>query len=351
MPGIIGSSLGDAIAKAGAAIGNSFSAPAELQFKYKIEEEKEARELAKAKALKQFDDELAETKELRDAQSMTRIRARAQEIGARRAAEQEDRDVASLVATQGKVTGDKSPTASPDELRALLRDPANRETYRKAGIIGRESSRDPRLQQQDDLLEAAGTVGASSRVLKSLEEARKATLAEIKEENNQTVANQRHEQLLAQNERLGEQFRALLPIKQQEADAKTTAAKNPRSAADPNKPATTADLQRQITAAQNQIASELGVERSKVNEEMASLRRKAEKGDARAKATIERVAPIVGELRAAEQRMLDFKRVPSSSSSATPTAAPASTPAAPASKPGNNKKPGTPRDYSNLWTQ
>jgi hypothetical protein len=124
-----------------------------------------------------------------------------------------------------------------------------------------------------------------------------------------------------------------------EADAKRLEAfvaranRPPAPVTDPStRPATTADLQRQVTAAQNTLAIELGVPRNDINSGLAALKRRAERGDAAAKTRLDEIAPFVQELSDANRRMLDFKR--------------------PSPAAGDGQRTGgtnAPRDYSNLW--
>lgn len=86
-----------------------------------------------------------------------------------------------------------------------------------------------------------------------------------------------------------------------------------------DKPANTADIQRQIDAARQRIARELDVNKNDLNAEIGSLRRKAANGDQRAKEKLDRIEGTLRELEAAEDRMLQYKtRKQPKSDSATP---------------------------------
>ena len=73
------------------------------------------------------------------------------------------------------------------------------------------------------------------------------------------------------------------------------------------KPATTADLQRKINAARDNLADELGVEKNRVSGELARLKKKANEGDAQAKARLERATPFDDEMKTARRQLLEFK--------------------------------------------
>jgi hypothetical protein len=179
-----------------------------------------------------------------------------------------------------------------------------------------------RLQRAEDEYSAATRIGAHSTVLESFDKKRARVLEEIRLENSEKRSDQRHQEVMAQQERLGKQFETTSRISQQNADANTTRANRPAggSASDPNKPATTADMQRQINAAKDDIALELGVPKNDVNTAVATLKRRAERGDQRAKAQLDSIQPFLDELQGANERMRQFKRSdePKSDSSAKP---------------------------------
>lgn len=129
------------------------------------------------------------------------------------------RDVGVLQGKAAQVEGD-SPVMSKEEMLKLIKEnPEYREVYRKAGLIG-EDKMDPRLRRADDEERAAREVGVSSSVLESYRKAKSDTLAIIKQENRDARDD-------AKEERRGKEFAALLPIRQQQADAGTTRANKP----------------------------------------------------------------------------------------------------------------------------
>ena len=310
MSGLIWAGIGKGIADAGSTFGN-------MMYKGIESEESDKRAMQRAEALERLKEQMIEERAQKDAAKAVEVDARAAQIADLRAGRQLNTDIKGLINKQAQIGGD-APAASEDEIRKLIEEnPQYREVYRQAGYIDKAPSRnEQRLQNVEDQVQAARELGASSTLLKSYQETKKSVLEEIKAENLEKRNEQRHQETMSQNERLSKQFEVTSRIAQQNADARTTAAERPRSAGtDPtNKPATTADLQRQITAAQNSLATELGVSKNDVNAEVASIKKKAANGNAQAKATLERIQPFLDEYGSANQRMLEFKRSSPSSS-------------------------------------
>lgn len=369
MAGIIGSALGDSIAKAGSAFGNYYTGLADMGFKRLMSEEQDARldkraeaadqrAAARAEALERLKEQLIEERAQRDAEKAVQVTERAGTIANTREAGAFDR----LAASSAEAGEQGDIALSREQLQSISKgNPSIGKQYRDMGLISSNmplTRNEQRLQNAEDEIQAARELGAGSTLLKSYQDTKRSVLDEIRLENADRVAEQRHQATLAAIGERGRQFDEKKPILQQQADAGTTRANaattsagaavtsagaavtranRPPSAggaADPNRPATTADIQRQVTAAQNSLATELGVSKNDVNAELASLKRKA-KTNPQAQATLDRVQPIVEELNAANRRMLDFKRVPSS----TPSPAPAAS--APASAPRSSNNPST----------
>lgn len=311
-------------------------------------EERQAQErAAESRKASQIADETARKREEERAARDQEAAAREQEQLSGAAAKVRENNAASASIPQrrsvGKGTITQAPQASDQEIQDLIKaNPQAYDLYEKAGLIekaqmrdpnAKEKAVDPRLQRTEDEYNAAVSIGAHSSVLESFDKKRARVLDEIRLENQEKRDRARADLENRREDRRSNEFASLLPIRQQQADASTTNANRPRggggAGADPNKPATTADMQRQVTAAENQLATELGVAKKDVNEEIRILRKRADAGNAQAKATLDRVTPMINELSSANRRMLDFKR-PSSSSSAGSTSS------------GR-------RDYSNLW--
>lgn len=336
--GLIWAGLGRGLAEAGSTIGGAYMKDAEeesrLQRELKLEELKEQRKIER--------DERDKKNRMEEAE---RASSMADALGASRRATGLDK----LVASSAQAGEEGDIPLSKEQLQALIKsDPALAKQYQGMGLIDSAmplSRNQERMQRAEDEYSSAIKIGAHSSVLESLDKKRKAVLDEIKEENKTEREErrdaardrrdeQRHQENLAQQERLGRQFQTTSRIMQQNADANTTRANNPRSGADPNKPATTADIQRQITAATDDMALELGVPKSEVNNEIASLKKKADRGDAKAKSKLETIQPFIDEVKEARDRMRQFKR-PERSDDSEPAPAPA--PARTASQSGNNR--------------
>lgn len=309
MSGLILAGIGKGIADAGSSFGN-------MMFKGIESEEADKRAMQRAEALERLKEQMIEERAQKDAAKAVEVDARATKIAEGRAVRQLDTDIKGLIGKQAQIGG-SAPAASEEEIRKLIEEnPQYREIYRQAGYIDKAPTKnEQRLQNVEDQVQAARELGASSTLLKSYQETKKSVLEEIKAENVEKRNEQRHQETLAQNERLAKQFEVTSRIAQQNADSNTTRANRPPSgAADPNKPATTADLQRQITAAQNSLATELGVPKNDVNSEVASIKKKAAAGNAQAKATLERIQPFLDEYGDANRRMMEFKRSSTGSS-------------------------------------
>lgn len=317
--GLILSGLGQGIANAGQSVGS-------FMFKGIESELNDERALQKAAALERLKEQMIEERAQKDAAKALEVDSRATRIGEDRAGKLLQADAGKLAANAGLIGG-AAPAMTEEEMKAHLESlsPSERKALEGTGLISRALGRnEQRLQSAEDQIQAARELGASSTLLKSYQDSKKSVLEEIKAENTEKRNEQRHQETMAQQERLSKQFQVTAGIMQQNADSnRIRAEKPPSGAADPNKPATTADLQRQITAAQNSLATELGVAKNDVNAEIASLKKKAANGNAKAQATLDGVQPYLDELSSANKRMLEFKRASPGSSGAAPTPAPA----------------------------
>ena len=310
--GLIWAGIGKGIADAGSTYGS-------MLFKSAEAEADDERAIKKAEALEKLKLKLEEDRATRDAVKAVEIDARATQVGEQRAATRMASDVSKLSANAQDMAG-ASPAATPEEMEAHLKSltPEQRNLVAKTGLVGRAVTRnEERIASADDSIAAARDLGASSSVLKSYQDAKRSVLDEIKEENRDRRSAEAEEgrdrRAAASEERRAREFQALLPVRQQQADAASTRAERGGSSSD--KPATTADIQRQVTAAQNGLATELGVSKNDVNAEIASLKKRADAGNAKAKETLSRIQPMVEEYNAANRRMLDFKRTSSGVSS------------------------------------
>lgn len=344
MSGFIWSALGNAVANSGSSVAGMMMRDIEDQRRVEAEDRREAsalRRMEEADRLKtERERTAAEDLQQRIIRDQAAARTRAGEMARTREEQQLEADAARLAAASGSIAGD-APSTSAEQFKEMLRkDPSLRDQFAKTGLVGRNLTASEReFQEAKDLGEAAMAVGAHSSVINAYSKLRSDVLEKIRDENRAERDRRRDDRADAREERLGQQFTQTLGVMQQNADSNRIRADRPPSgAADPNKPATTADLQRQITAAQNSLALELGVSKNDVNAEVSSLKRKADKGDAKAKERLDTIQPFLDELKDANDRMTQFKR--NKPGGNTPTAAPA---------PSNSPSQSGTRNYSNLW--
>lgn len=276
MSGLIWAGIGKGIADAGSTYGNAM-------FKVAESELADQRALQRAEALERLKESMLEERAQKDAAKAVDVESRATKIGEERAAKQLTTDVGKLSGIAQRVEGD-SPAATDEDFRKLIEEnPQYREVYRKAGLIERGMTRnEQRMQAAEDSVQAARELGASSTLLKSYQDTKKSVLDAIKEENREKRDEQRHTETMAQQDRLSKQFEALMPIRQQQADAATTragaavtSANRPRSGTDSgDKPITGVDLERAAKAAEKALALELGVPVKDLQSEVARLRKR-----------------------------------------------------------------------------
>lgn len=355
MSGLIWAGLGKGIADAGTALGNSW-------FKSIEEDLREQRLMDREERRFKLKEEADERKLQREAEERAnmalRVSERAEAMPAQRAATTLTKDAGRLATSSEQAGAEGDITISEEQLRDLVKnDPKLRESYRKSGLIeGNADDRiDPRLRRANDEEQAARELGAKPTMIEAYAKAKKDTLAQIVQEqredrqdrrdaSNREDAERRHAQTnrrLDQTDRkmdmLGAHWDRTDKARQQQADAATTRAdRGPagRSSNSDDKPATTADLQRQINASENEIARQLGVSKTDVNSRLAALRRQADRGDTNAQKTLEELAPKLDQLSASNERMMNFKRERNET---------------PRSGSSSSTSPQTKRDYSNLW--
>lgn len=327
MSGLIWAGIGKGIADAGQSFASAGMKQLEMDRQDEREALREQRLLERQEALDRLradrEEAKAEALKQRVITETEAVGVKAAEIGAARDVAQGEKDIKGLINRQSQIAGD-APAVSEEEVRKLIEEnPQYKDIYRKAGYIDKElTANQKRLQRVEDESAAALQIGAHSSVIDAYAKKRKDVLEQIREENREKRDDQRHTETMAQQQRLSDQFNALLPIRQQQADASTTkagaavtSANRPVSgASDPNKPATTADLSRQVTAAKNLLAGELGVPTKDVEAEIRTIRKRADAGNAGAKSTLERLQPMITDYNDANQRMLNFKRASPSSS-------------------------------------
>lgn len=272
--GLILAGLGKGIADAGSTYGNAM-------FKAAESEMADQRALQRAEALERLKESMLEERAQKDAAKAVEVESRATKIGEERAAKQLTTDAGKLAANAATMQGD-SPAMTQDEMKAHLESlsPSERKAIEGTGLISRSMSRnESRLQAAEDQVQAAREMGANSTLLKSYQETKKSVLDDIKEENRDRRAAEAEEgrdrRAAAAEDRRSREFQALLPIRQQGADAATTRANRPASGgADSNKPITGVDLERSAKAAEKALALELGVPVKDLQSEVARLKKR-----------------------------------------------------------------------------
>ena len=191
------------IADAGAAYAGGMMKGAEYQMKEQLDEDRERR---------------AEERKTRNEESLKqRIISESEQVQ-QRAAEAPTKRAASETASKlREMSPNPEDVTSEAELAKYMKEnPSYREGLQRAGLIGADKM-DPRLRASSDRAEAAMSIGAHSSVIEAYSKERDSVLKEIKEEN----AVKRSEQT---EERRSKEFQALLPIRQQTADAASTRA-------------------------------------------------------------------------------------------------------------------------------
>jgi hypothetical protein len=336
MKGLILAGIGKGIADAGQTVSNFMVKDIEDKRKEMLdalrEERQAARELAR-------DDRLSEREAERETRKIERETATAEALKKRVAGESVQieslaadapirRDAAAVSRLGAQVEGE-SPVMEQSEIEKLIREnPQYREVYRKAGLIG-EDKMDPRLRAAEDQATAALEIGAHSSVIDAYSKKRRDVLEQIRLDNTATRSEQQHTAQMAAITERGRQFDERKPILQQAADARTTSAgaavtranRPPSSGGGSggDKPATTADMQRQINAANDDIATLLGTTTREMNQKLERTKSRADGGDAQAIAKMKEIQPYLDAKKTLNQRMREFKSPSEDGSTGSPS--------------------------------
>lgn len=302
--GLIWAALGKGIADAGSTFSNAMMQDIQDRRKTELEALREQRKM-----------DMDEAREERKAQQLLgeseRAYAKADQIGMGRTVDAVQRAGSSMA-------GD-APVASREEVeQAIAANPSARRLYEEAGVLPKLNEDQSEYQRASDLVQGATETGASSTTLKALQEQRTAVLQRIKEEN-------RHTEVIGKLDERKRQFDEKMPIEQQKADAQTTAAGAAKTRADKyvpggggsggsrgtstgDKPATTADLQRKVENAKDQIVSVIGGKKADLFDTLAVLQRKASRGDEKAQARLQEIEPAMQLFKRASSELQSFKR-------------------------------------------
>jgi hypothetical protein len=228
MSGLIWAGIGKGIADAGSTFGNYMAKDIESRMQSEREAQREERLLARQEALDRIkadrEEAKAEALKQRVITESEAVGVKATEIGTRREGRAFDK-----LAESSAAAGEQGDVAlSKEQLQKLAKDdPTLGEQYKKMGLI--ESSmpltaNQKRLQRAEDEAQAASDIGAHSSVIDAYSKKRDSVLAQIREENKVEADRRRDDRAAADRAASDRRFEALMPIRQQQADANTTKA-------------------------------------------------------------------------------------------------------------------------------
>lgn len=317
MGGLIWAGIGKGIADAGTTFGGMGIRQYERDEQERRDELRDERAAQREERRALLQEELRREREDREAEERAKFSQRVSE----RADEMPIKRDAGIIGRLATKVGGESEAMSEEEIAKLIKEnPQYREVYRQAGYI--KDTVDPRLQRANDESQAARELGGRATWIEAFDKAKKDTLAQITQENKdkreQGKADQANRRLDLIDKRI---------TSQNTTDA--IRANRPAGGAADDKPATTADIQRQINATRDDLALALGATRTDLNQAVAAVQRKAAAGDPKAVAKLSEIQPFLDELKDANDRMRQFKR-PAKEDAPAPSPAP---------KPADNQKP------------
>lgn len=267
--GLILAGLGKGIADAGSTYGN-------MMFKASESELADQRAMQRAEALERLKEQMAEERSQKDATKAIEVEGKAAQIGQDRAAKQVSSDASSLAANASRMAGD-APAMTADEMKAHLASlsPSERKAVEGTGLIGRSLTRnEQRLQSAEDSVQAARELGASSNLLKSYQESKKAVLDAIKEENRETKEENRAAEERAREERRDREGRERYEVESRRAGAAEVSAGAAEIRANrPEKGSSQERLTTMVNSANQTIKSLNEGSRGKTPEEKADWQR------------------------------------------------------------------------------
>lgn len=263
--GLIWAGIGKGISDAGASFGQAMLQ--EARDKMTLDREKVLEELREKREVDREDRKVAreETEARKRSDQVRQVGETADEMGRTRETEfaarkreaiaKEDVQISGAVSkiqdnneaaastpqkrTAGKGNITQAPQASEEELRQLIKNnPQAYDLYEKAGLIDASMMRnpetearraDPRMQRAQDEYDASLKIGANSAVVESIDKKRQRVIDEIKLENQATKEKNQRDVDNRREDRRSAEFQALLPIRQQQADASTTNSNRPNA--------------------------------------------------------------------------------------------------------------------------
>jgi hypothetical protein len=297
MSGLIWAGIGKGIADAGSTFGNYMAKDIESRMQSEREAQREERLLARQEALDRIkadrEEAKAEALKQRVITESEAVGVKATEIGTRREGRAFDK-----LAESSAAAGEQGDVAlSKEQLQKLAKDdPTLGEQYKKMGLI--ESSmpltaNQKRLQRAEDEAQAASDIGAHSSVIDAYSKKRDSVLAQIREENKVEADRRRDDRAAADRAASDRRFEALMPIRQQQADANTTKAgaavtnaNRPRASGGGSSSSAPKVRSTKVDDAGNMVAimsdgttKDLGIKSSDFNNKVASLITQMSKND------------------------------------------------------------------------
>jgi hypothetical protein len=350
MSGLIWGGIGRGLANAGQAVGNFMMKDIEYQRQLEADDRKEANYIKRMEEAQRIKDDAAEAKAEALQQRVIKETAAAQtaaaEVPSARMAGQlsalQGRAFDEVRDAQGNVIN-QAPAMSQAELQQYIKDhPEYKKVYEDAGYVTKKNES---LERSEGAIASAMAAGASSTTIGNLQKQRTAVLDEIKQEFKETKEAADRAQQATQNEAMNKRLEIL--GKNSETMARNAATAETRAAKETtgrNTRETTADLQRKVDVAKDEVAEALGVSKNEVNAKLKSLTKKAET-DPNAKAELERVQEARDALTTARQRLTAWE-AKSSRDTEGPAAAPAARDSAPPPRPDISKIQGVPAGSS-----
>ena len=234
MGALVYSAMAKGLGDLGNIIGGGIQKNAEFQFKALESELADQRAMQRAEALERLKEQMVEERAQKDAAKAIDVEARAIKIGEERTGRAFNKlaESSALAGEQGDV-----PLSKEQLQEAVKHNPELGKQYQQMGLIEADqplTRTQQRMQGAEDTIQAARELGASSTLLKSYQDSKRAVLDEIKAENKEASDKAERELMhrrLDQGDRRLDQSEsrsnAQLRIMQQNADANTARANRP----------------------------------------------------------------------------------------------------------------------------
>lgn len=318
-----------------AGIGKGLSEAADSVGSAMLQDMRDRSALERAAAL----EDMREANKLKREEALARLRqeqaAQASKMADEMATSREASAYDKLAASSQAAADQGDVALSREQLQAAVKnDPALGRQYQDMGLIDSKlplTRNQARLQRAEDEYAASIQLGAQSSVIESFDKKRQRVLEEIREENRDRRSAEAEEgrdrRAAAAEDRRAREFQSLLPVRQQQANAATTSAgaavtranRGGDGSSAQDRPATTADLQRQVNNAELRMLEIVGGKKADLFDTISSLEKKAARGDEAAKSTLERLTPARQTWQSASDRLQNFKLPANARSSSAPS--------------------------------